>query len=384
MHITACYITKNEAQNLARSLDSIRGLYDDLLVVDTGSTDDTITIAQRAGARVLSFAWCDDFSAARNFALDHVRPAGGQAQEDAHWILFLDADESFVMPVHRDRLEDVLRSTDAEGFLVRRIEEEGGGVQSETWLSLRLFRFAPNLRYVGRIHEQVVNLADRQRPLVIARAPREMALYHTGYQANLSEEKARRNLALLEQEAREHGGAQPGTECYFAECLYSLGDDAGAIRWAEAAIESPVIQVGAESEPYHILLESLRRMGGHEAEMVVWASRAIARFPTMPEFYGERGMTYSAMGRWSEARRDLVESLILFEEDAPQTETRYFTRCVAGQIAARLGEIHALTGDRDEAATWFHLAERYAPESPRVQQKVQAFFKTQETGERNG
>lgn len=45
MHITACYITKNEAQNLARSLDSIRGLYDDLLVVDTGSTDDTITIA---------------------------------------------------------------------------------------------------------------------------------------------------------------------------------------------------------------------------------------------------------------------------------------------------------------------------------------------------
>ena len=378
MHITACYITKNEAQFLGRSLASIAGVPDETIVVDTGSTDETVAIARRYGATVLTFPWCDDFAAARNYALDHVPPSG----DPDHWILFLDADESFAPPIRRAQLEELLTGSAAEGYFVRMLHDERDGQQSESWSTLRMFRFSPHLRYAGRIHEQVVHIDDRARPLTVAHAPRELVLHHLGYRAEVSEAKARRNLALLERDMREHG-LQPGVEGYFAETKYALGDYEDAIRWAKAAIASPVIQVGAEAEPYHILLESLRHLGGREQEMARWAGRAIARFPEMPEFYGERGMTYSAMGRWSEARRDLIEALIRYEERvrglrAPSRQGGYFTRRIAGQLAARLGEMLALAGDRAEAATWFRLAQRYAPDEPRVAAKVEQFRQTGE------
>ena len=89
MKISACYITKNEERNIARSLQSLADAVDEIIVVDTGSTDGTREIAEALGARVLDFSWQDDFSAPRNFA---VEAASGD------WIVFLDADEWFVEP----------------------------------------------------------------------------------------------------------------------------------------------------------------------------------------------------------------------------------------------------------------------------------------------
>ena len=88
--LSACLIVKNEAAHLPRCLASVRELVDEMVVVDTGSTDETPAIATAYGARVLAFAWRDDFSAARNFGL-------GQARGE--WLLVLDADEA-LEPTH--------------------------------------------------------------------------------------------------------------------------------------------------------------------------------------------------------------------------------------------------------------------------------------------
>ena len=82
--VSACVIAKNEERNLPRWLDSMREVADELIVVDTGSTDATVALAEQAGARVFHFTWIDDFAAAKNYALDQAR---------GRWILFLDADE---------------------------------------------------------------------------------------------------------------------------------------------------------------------------------------------------------------------------------------------------------------------------------------------------
>lgn len=82
--ISLCMIVKNEADNLARCLTSVRGAADELIIVDTGSTDDTIAIARSFGAAVISFPWTGDFAAARNAGLEKARGT---------WILVLDADE---------------------------------------------------------------------------------------------------------------------------------------------------------------------------------------------------------------------------------------------------------------------------------------------------
>ena len=89
--LSICLITKNEEAHLARCLESVRGLHDDLVVVDTGSSDRTVDIARAFGARLFEFAWQDDFSRARNFCIE-------QAAGD--WILSLDADESIALRDH--------------------------------------------------------------------------------------------------------------------------------------------------------------------------------------------------------------------------------------------------------------------------------------------
>src|SRR4051812_21252890 len=89
--LSLCMIVKNEAAHLDRCLDSIRPLVDEIVIADTGSTDATLDIARRRADRVVAFPWCDDFSAARNFVIDHAH---------GDWILSLDADETIAVRDH--------------------------------------------------------------------------------------------------------------------------------------------------------------------------------------------------------------------------------------------------------------------------------------------
>ena len=83
--VSACLIVKNEARHLARCLDSLQGVADEIILVDTGSKDDTVAIARRYTDKVYAYHWHDDFAAARNYGLQFAT---------GDWILILDADET--------------------------------------------------------------------------------------------------------------------------------------------------------------------------------------------------------------------------------------------------------------------------------------------------
>src|SRR5687767_8678861 len=87
MGLSLCMIVRNEAENLPQCLESVRSLVDEQIILDTGSTDDTVAIAQSLGATVAHFPWNGSFSDARNEALRHVTQ---------DWVLVLDADETLV------------------------------------------------------------------------------------------------------------------------------------------------------------------------------------------------------------------------------------------------------------------------------------------------
>ena len=82
--LSVCMIVRNESHHLPKALASVKGIAAEIVVVDTGSTDDTVSIASAMGAKVLHFAWIDDFAAARNAALEAATQP---------WILSLDADQ---------------------------------------------------------------------------------------------------------------------------------------------------------------------------------------------------------------------------------------------------------------------------------------------------
>ena len=228
-NLSICIITKNECENLKICLDRIKDLGCEIVVVDTGSTDDSRKIASAITPCVYEFAWCDDFSAARNYA---VQKAGND------WILFLDSDEfvdMFDMPKLLEQMQTMPASI---GHIhIKSLYESDGQMMSSTEPIARLFS-RKLYHFEGRIHEQIVPLDTSTEPDYFD-AP--IYVTHVGYQGNdaLRAEKADRNLKLLLRELE----AQPDD----SYTLYQIGNSyfyskqyAQAIPYFERAMELPL------------------------------------------------------------------------------------------------------------------------------------------------
>jgi len=192
--LSVCLIVKNEEKFLGQCLKSVRDLASQIVVVDTGSTDRTIEIAKEHGAEVHSFAWCDDFSAARNAALEHAT---------GDWVLMLDADEELSV----DGREKLKSATNDPAVMAWRLPimdvgREGDGCSYVP----RFYRNAPGLFYIGRVHEQVFSsLEVRRAEWGLENLIGDATLIHHGYTAELTRDrnKVERNLRLLERAIQE-------------------------------------------------------------------------------------------------------------------------------------------------------------------------------------
>ncbi len=187
--LSVCLIVKNEEQLLPDCLKSIADITDQIVVVDTGSTDKTVEIARSFGAEIYNFTWVDDFAAARNESLKFAK---GQ------WILCLDADERLdagSQPI----LISLVNSKDQSFFYdvcIRNLDQNGDPTNLTT--AHRLFPNYKDIRFQGKVHEQISKSARRQG---LSEKQSGLILHHLGY--GLEEEKIRqkekRNRKLLKQ-----------------------------------------------------------------------------------------------------------------------------------------------------------------------------------------
>ncbi|MCC5634870.1 glycosyltransferase [Nostoc sp. CHAB 5844] len=173
MSISLCMIVKNEENALPKCLNSVKNFVDEVVVLDTGSSDRTPEIAQQFGAKVHHFQWSNNFSAARNAALKYVT---------GDWILVLDADE-MLTPSIVPQLQDAIQSD--EYILINLIRQEVGAVQSPYSLVSRLFRNHPEIRFERPYHA----LVDDSVAAILKKEPhwqvgylQGVAILHTGYQ----------------------------------------------------------------------------------------------------------------------------------------------------------------------------------------------------------
>ena len=193
--LSVCLIVKNEEKFLAQCLKSVRGLAAQIVVVDTGSTDRTVEIAREFGAEIYSFAWCDDFAAARNAALEHAT---------GDWILMLDADEELPAAQHAKLLAD-MKNANAIAF---RLPLVNAGQENEGRSFIpRLFRNAPGVFFHGRIHEQVfASLLGSAKKWGLKTALGTAEILHHGYTKEMVRDrnKIERNLKLLRAAVEEN------------------------------------------------------------------------------------------------------------------------------------------------------------------------------------
>ncbi|MDD2420869.1 MAG: glycosyltransferase [Heliobacteriaceae bacterium] len=185
--LSLCLIAKNEAANLPRCLNSVKKLADEIILVDTGSTDATIAVARAWGANVLTEPWENDFSKPRNKAL---------AQATGDWILVLDCDEE-LDPESKAAVRTAIANNTYEAYLVSIVNPvvQGAEIVAAT---IRLFRNQPCLRFQGRIHEQIsAALINNFGPQAIGHS--DIRIIHHGYNPSTANipAKIQRNLNIL-------------------------------------------------------------------------------------------------------------------------------------------------------------------------------------------
>lgn len=197
-NLSVCLVVKNEEKYLFQCLASVKDVADEIIVVDTGSTDKTVEIARQFTDRVFNFKWRDDFSKARNFALDRA---------SGDWVLFLDGDEELdpgSVPALREKIE----RGDAEGYLVKVLNyyDSGNEVLTAPDVIFRLFRNKKAYRYTGAIHEQICDNIVNLNPGAKIEIAEDITIIHYGYlQEEInSKNKSERNTRLLENAVQKN------------------------------------------------------------------------------------------------------------------------------------------------------------------------------------
>lgn len=334
--ISACAIMKDEEENLPSWLESVRSFADEIIVVDTGSSDRTKELAAAGGARVLDFVWQDDFAAAKNFAIDKT---------EGRWIAFLDADETFSVS-SRQEVRPLLERLDSEsgirGVACRmvNIDRDDHNRYMTEKLKVRIFRRLPSIRYVGRIHETLEGVPDS-----CLYQSEGLLLYHTGYSSSLVRQKLERNLVLLKRQAAMEGSVAPKDYHYYMDCYYGLYDYPQAIDWARKVIEDSGQSCLLREEAWETYLSSLVR-GNYPVDRTLSAfEEARSVCPDMPRFTLMQGLYLFNQKDYLQAEALLREGLA-----APAQGEGRDIRRLQPHALSKLAELALWQGHSGEAA----------------------------------
>ncbi len=189
--LSTCLIVKNEEKHLATCLKSVRAISDEIVVVDTGSEDRTVEIAQELGAKVFHYEWQKDFAAARNFANE-------QASSD--WILQLDADEE-LFPEDQGKVRELIHQGKCNGAylaLHNRVSSTFGENQPSVHYLVRLYRNSGDCYFINPIHE-VLQISGEVLPV-------DINILHHGYNLDRDylDKKKERNAEILYKRLAEN------------------------------------------------------------------------------------------------------------------------------------------------------------------------------------
>ena len=293
--LSVCMIVKNEAEILGRCIESIKDAADEIIVVDTGSIDNTVSVAKNSGAKVIIDEWKNDFSFARNISI---------ANASCEWILWLDADD--IVPPQSLPVINNLKKKKPDcvfGFIVR--NEKPGNTGTE-FIQARMFPNRPDIFFERKIHEQMMFSALRLGfKLVETRAVVE----HHGYaDSQTMERKARRNITLLLEEYSIHD-ADAVMAVEIADSYIITGDIVNAKKWYEKVLaiadcESVFPQLAGQA---CLGLGNIFNRGKKYAEATEQFKKALKLSPGRVDVMFSLAVSYDMLGLKNEAAGSLLE-----------------------------------------------------------------------------
>lgn len=328
--LSLCMIVKNEERFLEQCLLSVQGLVDEIIIVDTGSTDKTVDIARRFTEKVYAFQWCDDFAAARNESLK---------QATGDWIFVLDADEAIAEQDHA-LIRKLILSAPAtvSGFILTqrnyfkskgdvvygsfsglKVHEAGDGrgfitaegdsyfesKEMAGWLPtpiVRLFRKEQNIAFSGRVHEDITP------SLVGEIIESSIPIHHYG---KLDLESWRRKWVFYEQLGEKKAREEPDYHSYFELGRQYLesgnGDPTALLRAKEMFGKS--LQLNGKFWLSWFNLGSVHLLLQDYAAAVSSLARALVLNPSVPQIYLNLGVAYVRLKQFEKAENVFWEGI---------------------------------------------------------------------------
>ncbi|MEW4372671.1 glycosyltransferase [Paenibacillus kandeliae] len=345
--ISLCMIVKNEEDVLARCLDSIKSIVDEIVIVDTGSTDGTRAIAEQYGANIFEFTWINDFSAAKNEAIRH---ANGQ------WILFLDADEYFR---GNDALElrNYLSQQQPQPNVVFNlpvINYTGSAKENHIMESSadRVFPNHMNIWYERPIHEQIVS---RQPNTQLYNFKLPYRIHHSGYLHETLEKKNKheRNMQIFNDYEKNNK-----LEAYDFFTLgneyYATQNYARAIEYFQQAIQqAESVKVAWYPHALIALINTYYHSGRLNDSWKLIEDKLVL-FKEYPEYYTFRGIHYEWFGHFDEAKQAYQQAIQVAEKKAAQHPTFWiYSPSMGFDIPIeRLGDIALRYGEAQTYISW--------------------------------
>jgi len=328
-------IVKNEEEMLPGCLEAVHGAVDEIVIVDTGSTDRTVEIAKSFGARVVDFPWNGSFSDARNCSLEHAT---------GDWVIYLDADEHLI-PEDAKHLRALTGKSWREAFYLVETNYTGGDESgsSVAHLAMRVFKRKPEYRFEGRIHEQKTQSMPTYLPERFETT--EIRIRHYGYLKSriTAKEKSRRNIELLSAEARELPG--PFVDFNLGSEYMSLGEFDEARRYLDRAWDLLRREENWSAKGYSPMLAARvvqsRREDGDVAAARAAIAEGLVHYPDHTELVLQASLCARADGDLDEAARFAERCLELGDGPARYSATvgcgTYLARCMLAQIRTDQG-----------------------------------------------
>ncbi|HTU23475.1 MAG TPA: glycosyltransferase [Gemmataceae bacterium] len=302
IRLSLCMIVRDNQDILGPCLTSIRPWVDEMIVVDTGSRDQTPNLAERLGARVFYFPWCDDFAAARNESLRHAR---------GRWLFWMDSDD-IIDEANGRKLRD-LACQDADPSLLGYVMQvhcpaagEDGVLHTTVVDHVKMLRNLPAIRFEGRIHEQVLASIRRLDGEV---GWTDIYVVHAGYDHSPEGQrrKRERDLRLLHLEHQERGD-HPFTLFNLGMTYTHLGCWREATDYLRRSIARATPGESHLRKAYALLATCYQQMGAGE---LAWATcqEGLRRIPGDPELCFRTALLLHEGGQTEEAAR-MYEQLL--------------------------------------------------------------------------
>ncbi|MDQ7097169.1 glycosyltransferase family 2 protein [Desulfosporosinus sp. PR] len=287
-------ITKNEEDFISACLESVENLVEEIIVVDTGSTDRTPELVLAKGGKLLRLAWNEDFARARNASL---------LQASCPWILVLDADE-ILEPVNQDYFRSLLEDETAEGYFLNIVSVNEDGSELNKDQVVRLFRNKPEYIFEGAIHEQIAPSILRYSGGEGLRLA-ELSLRHLGYAGKVISRKGKtsRNRQIIRKQLANNQKDKFLWYCLGLEC-YQEGNLEEGLSHMHKALR---LMSGSEGYFSDLLLaigSGYLKLGEWE-KLLSFTEQALVMLPHNPDFLALSGLASLGLGNYREAAKNL-------------------------------------------------------------------------------